>query len=230
MPRWSEESHIRSNREPDTWLPAHGLAGASLPNPKSLPWVADDVPVCQNSSSSLRWGAVQSRLGTNSQVVCVAWGRGTLVSPGLGIWDVQWTHLHPQVELLTFWKPRCIGATGRRTPTQSCGHPRGPGVPTGRLPFALLSHLFTAVMCRGFLRAGFQFCKWILRKLLPPSSPQPATSAKHTPEKRSAASKAGKWPRSRRRLRLLCFKLADGRALPLVTITRFEGEQECPVL
>lgn len=68
------------------------------------------------------------------------------------------------------------------------------------------------------------------QKIVPPSSPRPATSAKQSPEEPSAASRAGQRPRSQRRLGMLCFKLADGRALPLVTITRLGGKRECPVL
>lgn len=105
VPGWRKESHFGSDGEPDTWLPALAQAGSSLPNPKSVPWVTDGMPVCQNSSSSPHWRAVRSRLGTNSRVT---WRRA-LVSPGLGVEGARWPHLRPWVpgRISHLWKPRC---------------------------------------------------------------------------------------------------------------------------
>lgn len=67
-----------------------------------------------------------------------------------------------------------------------------------------------------------------LQKIVPPSFPRPATSAKHTSGEESAAKEAGKQPGSPVRLRRICFQLAGGRSPQLVTITRFGVSERAP--
>ena len=78
---------------------------------------------------------------------------------------------------------RCSTAAGSWT---KLGPPGDAGNPAGRPPSALLSHLLTAAMCRGFSRAGFRFANGSSENRAS-RLPAAATSAKHTAEEKSAA-------------------------------------------
>lgn len=113
--------------------------------------------------------------------------------------------------------------------SQSCGHPRVGGYRglAGRLPLAFRSHLFTAVKCSKFQWQGFILQTDPQKNV--PLAPCDQPHQQNIPRKRSLLpTKLGSSPGAKN-YSGYCFKSSAACSLPLVTITRFEGKQACPI-